>query len=678
MKLSDLSTDALSLILALGNSHLAILLWKCGNRALNGRFSNGGCTQVSLKDTRPFSTSRFPKMLLALRCLRSLEIDRGKGYLMPASDLPNTLLQLSSLLETLKLTCNGAVEVFINYPSNPRSLPESDTTSSDASLSANLWSMRAAWPVLSTLKLHEQAPLIPLTNEHLSALPPTLTHLELNQLVLRSDKLDVSLLPPALQYLRIGATPFLISSLAHMPSTLSDIGGSSWYSIAAGALPPTVTNATPCSLSSFSQIASVPRALQSLSVDEDSSISDDQFLQRAAYFPSLTTLAFSFAAHGGGKKVMHFNDILALPRTLTTLSMPPIHWESLTTADTSLDRATLPWPSNLTSLSINAPSIYGNPPPRYDWSRLPSNLKILKLHNYSFDEALAEDQGYFDTLPRSLTDIDIDFSVSMTTFFTIEKRLPPNLKALMLPTIHPSSFEYFPRTLELFSVNLNCIGPNICPYIRPMVTLEATIAVSAFPACLLYLHASIPPSTFKHLPRTLTHLVASHHHGEEVLKSYVQALPRTLIVWISERISIKFAKNALEDFSLPPNLETLHAAVPDCRYRVPASMLAFLPSSLVSLCIAVKDLQPEHLWSLPCRNNLQWAWFDEVTHHSTSFIEMPGMLDAWPENALLKLPPGFDIRHRREEAQNRNAKIESLWKRAQLYPDPRILSAATN
>lgn len=595
---------------------------------------------------------------------------------MPISELNTTLSQLSTTLETLNLTCNGAVDSFTGRLSGPSSALENPSSTSALQPHILAWNIGATHPTLKTLRLIEKGSSALLTDEHLAALPPSLTLFALTQDIPRDlppIKLNLALLPPHLQSLRLNASPFLESSIPLIPNTLCDIQGSSWDSQLLGSLPPTVTNVSPCMLQSLPTLLSIPPLLQTLVIGAAANLPGAELASYVPQLPStLTRLSFAFSARLKHKNCS-YDEILGLPRTLTALEMPSIDWASFKSSNLPtppLNYNAPPWPPSLRELSLIAPTIYGIAPPRYYWSYLPSNLKSLRLRNYSFNEPLADDQGYFDTLPRSITEIDIDFMVSTSTFFTIEKRFPPNLKSLVLPTIHPASFEYLPRTLESFKIFLNCLGRNVCPYIKPEINLEDTAAISAFPASLQSLHVSVPPSCFKHLPRTLTALLASHHHGGEVLRAHVLALPRTLLIWKCHDTSIRFAEDALADYSLPPKLETLVAAVPDCRIAVAGSMLAFLPSSLTYLQIAVRDLQPEHLRTLPCRDNLQFAWFENIGKNAAPFITKAEILALWPENALLKVPYGIENRCPQKE---REARLNALWARARLFPDPRVL-----
>lgn len=101
-KLVNLAGDVLAHILSYsGTSHCTILLWKCGNAALNAKLARDAHT-IDLKDGNIASTSRWPRMLVELRGLRSLSIQRV-GCIAPVRLLRKDLQLLSPKLEEVSL-----------------------------------------------------------------------------------------------------------------------------------------------------------------------------------------------------------------------------------------------------------------------------------------------------------------------------------------------------------------------------------------------------------------------------------------------------------------------------------------------------------------------------------------------------------------------------------------------
>lgn len=114
LSLANLPNEILALIFNNpASSHLIITLWKCGCLLLNQKLARS-ISEVTLVDTKVTSSSSYPKLLSKLPNLRSLDIDRGIGFITGSSaSLFNELRQLPRELEKLSLFSKDAPGTYL-------------------------------------------------------------------------------------------------------------------------------------------------------------------------------------------------------------------------------------------------------------------------------------------------------------------------------------------------------------------------------------------------------------------------------------------------------------------------------------------------------------------------------------------------------------------------------------
>lgn len=91
-------------ILSGSNSFLVISLWKCGDKSFNQRLSNS-VREITLKDKKPYSTSRWPRCLSRFRKLTSLSIEVLPNFGLLTGSIASLMQELETLsaLETLTI-----------------------------------------------------------------------------------------------------------------------------------------------------------------------------------------------------------------------------------------------------------------------------------------------------------------------------------------------------------------------------------------------------------------------------------------------------------------------------------------------------------------------------------------------------------------------------------------------
>lgn len=703
MLLSDLVDDVLDLVLSRKcSSYLIVNLWKCGNHALNSRLAHGGCTEVYLTDTRSFSTSRFPKLLLSLRRLRVLNINRGFAYLMPVYDLSKTLPLLYPSLETLDLRCSGAISCLLNWSSDPSSnlLKLHDTPNKDIKLedlsssgiistdyprgTSQYWNIGAAFPSLNSLTITETSPIAFVSAEDFAALPESLEDLSIGrgnfEICSLLGPVKLSVLPPNITRCNLGSVKVDLEDLRSLPPSLTDVGCVEFGQSIFAFIPSTVKKVfhyqKPFAEYLHEMTNSFPQTLEKLQI-----VVPPQATTAPAWLETLSPTLTELIICPPSTPSMRMSYVRLLPRSLTSLRMG-----NFELAEEGLNQTSKPfydWPPNLTKLIMDRSVA----PRNYDWSVLPPKVKDFEFYGLRFLEAPPEEMGLFGTLPRSITRLYLSFEVQKSAGYTIERHLPPKLTTLSMPSIHPASFPFLPETLERLKLTLNCLSSASAPYIMPLIEIDPVDAIASLPRSLRTLEMSLPPNAFKQLPRGLTELSVSHHMNGVANRVNIANLPRTLLKWVSRDSSIVFEEGAFEGGSLPPNLQVLTAIKQSSASFIPPKDLALLPPSLVSLSIGVLDLKPEHLATLPCRHNLQEFFITgpvapgkhdnflarfKLNSVDSKYPLDPNLFAVWPENTLNQFCFQYD-KETWKENQMRKQKQALLEERSRLYPDPRVI-----
>lgn len=151
--LASMPSEFLSLLLSGSCSHLALMLWKCGDTVLNTKLAHS-VLEIDLKDKMWTSTSRYPKLLSSFTKLRYLSINRNGAPLMASSkDLSVELQKLPPTLLTLKIAGREAEEAFYNHaPEWTRENPAYVTVNYELGPS-QLIDLQRIFPKLNTLEI---------------------------------------------------------------------------------------------------------------------------------------------------------------------------------------------------------------------------------------------------------------------------------------------------------------------------------------------------------------------------------------------------------------------------------------------------------------------------------------------------------------------------------------------
>lgn len=232
--LSSLSADLLDLILhdpSLG--HALVLIWRCGNRALNSKLASS-LTRAHLSSDAVL-TFACPRLVFSLRSLRSLCLSSPRSLMKKAKHWQRSLKCLPVTLEELRISSADANHAFFNYA--PRAKPQAprpgDFVETVFELGkSRFWDVGSAFPRLQTLQM--EVPSLTkgsFSPEDLTALPSGLTHLISNSIYLNAES------PCLMRYLPRGLlnldaplnitfaeqTPLMLEDWALAPPNLQDI-----------------------------------------------------------------------------------------------------------------------------------------------------------------------------------------------------------------------------------------------------------------------------------------------------------------------------------------------------------------------------------------------------------------------------------------------------------------------
>ena len=240
MRLDDFPVELLATILNDHRSHLAITLWKCGSKLLNGKLQRGAVTSVDLVVKRFGNTSRWPRCLKEFK-LERLSVRSTTHGLCSAKTLRNELKQLHGGLKELELCVSGALAAFFPLPptSNTSALKygsddyaprskraKTQETSDNDSTHYEPWNLDVTWPHMERLTIDSTVhPRNRLPPSILSLLPRSLTYL---RMVTDFTHLitDFTTLPPHLKTLDLEFGAIGKKSLSLIPSTITNLGKS--------------------------------------------------------------------------------------------------------------------------------------------------------------------------------------------------------------------------------------------------------------------------------------------------------------------------------------------------------------------------------------------------------------------------------------------------------------------
>lgn len=590
--LSFLAAEVVGQILSYSEtSHCSILLWKCGDFALQRKIKQG-VTIVELRSHNPHVFCRAPSMLLKLRSLRELRIDRGDIPLQHPTLFASMLPHLSPTLVKLELTFEGANRLFsrLVIPRVPKSsdLPQSD--SADASSTAFALSkpqmvvMDTAkhFPKLETLHVFAKASL-PL--KFLGRLPPTITELGLGFGVKNCVEL-MAAVPRTVEKLVItllaSQTSADLKVLSQLPPNVTDVD----FKSLAGAWSLPVLLSEACTTLPFGSIKrftgtafilgpGLPEFLETLNVaSNDVSALDWSLLPR--HLTSLVVPTF-----------MHYftspEELRQLPRTLRMINCP------LNLQDAKPEDL----PPRLTAIDGRFEKAKN-----FVASVLPASLRSLVVR---FDYT-SHTPHLFSDLPSGITELDLPFG-------KLQSDTDP-LPVLKLPSSLTSMKGYLdlPRDPRLLLV-------------RPCETF------SLLPSCTI-LHEILLPkycfplSALRHLPRSLisleiggifkdAHFDAIAMYEEKKIENgfvettafrrnettFLDLLPKTMKKLVSHDLSDCFLELPSKAWRRAPHFETLEIAAG--KRGLNADFLLHMRTDcLKRLFVKVDKLRDDHVSTL--------------------------------------------------------------------------------
>lgn len=472
-------------------------LWLTGNRSLQHKLAVG-VTEMSLKDVRVLSSSRYPNFLGSLRALRKLSIERA-GLMPYYRNIRSHISQLSPTLRKLTLRVSGAHRILDPAAAMLPGDSSTELTNASQSIAGNGgWTFAAAFPHLEALALD---PNEHWTKDQFSCLPPSLTSLS-------------SVNPP-----RGGIGGELSSVLPRQLLSLRVRGRHSTFPSFWANLPPHLTRLSmtfnlifPDSLDSEVYLTSHPDIYKEIALSLPRSLTEfdgesyRQLVDVSRLPSGLTTLRTSWFSPGYDNPSLNGIRIAnAFPQLTTFLAVtltPHLLLQLPSTVHTINCRYTSPeikpshWPASLTNLCMT------DTPSNFSTSILPLNgLTALDL-------GATLDLSEVTLLPRTLLDLsfargllseDVEFPPNLTSFSTLGEGQWLDLEPLSSPIA---------RTDDDDEEDENDFST---PALR--ATLNGRKVLRCFPyhklpptLTYLLLDSIIPASRLKFLPRRLRHL----------------------------------------------------------------------------------------------------------------------------------------------------------------------------
>lgn len=563
MKLSELPANVFGRILGFQRTSSALLLYKCGDRALNRTLLSVEDLSITLKDYNPRSTSRFPKLLTTLPHLRELILIRPQGTVNHHVRMSILLRGLPSTLEVIKFDFTGAGLVLLDYIPK-RNLDRSpchfhETTHGKT----RLWNVATTFPHLTTLKLRgeRRMPRLDWSAADCSRLPHSLTTFHVDYLKLGRDGRTLRALPRKMRDLKISIVlpiPFVDEEvLKHLPPNLTRLRGITFIDAGGLALLPRTLKFMDEGFFTLvmlpENIKALPPTLTRLQGDIKSLRIEDASSTSilSLYSRNLTKLDILTS----WCEPLAVEDIKALPRGLKHFG-----WESTVDFTSFEDHTTNEiknfWPSTLTSLSFSA-------------------ARHLPVSNAT----------YVGCFPKTLVRLShINLMMSGERLLSAFSNFAPNLKHLIV-TI-PSSYDKEYTKHPKLPVSLKSFKVNIwrSEWLRKLKTPNLARL------CIDSLYGS--EYTIRHdlrdLPPTLTHL--------DIGYTNLRATNRcpNLLTPLTRLRHLRIGSESHFDLDIIPKLPRTLTYLDIELFGMRRSDVKFLPPNLISLRIGGMDL-PAHL-----------------------------------------------------------------------------------
>lgn len=523
------------------SSQHVITLWKCGSHELNRRLVK--CiTNITLVDTRVTSSSRYPKLISSFPSLRTLDVDRGRGYLTGSPHhIFNELLKLPHEMTSISILAEDAVGCLDDADGEPFDwstvFPELLTLRIEFYTTKQTRSLPILPPKLETFAYSRTWSYF--NEEQCAELPKSLTAFDsfplVSELPLHHPRRPHGMtLPFAIVYLTSdyeGCLPTHLKSMS-VSAVQPDFGPPVYEADWIAFLPPTLESLYLYNVGYFTAnaISRLPKSFKSLTGEVAVDWPSFAELERAqglkqvlqVWPPNLTTL-------GTFRTFCTNDDLRYIPATLTSLCL---------NTDRGLDLQGLNTPS-LRSLKLILPDSTEEDIRFHYW---PPTLETLHFTGY----LKREDSIYLRThLPESLRtlifhcdyyDYDDEEEGAVVNAPLPAPILPIGLTALEVKYLDEAWLLDLPDTLTSLAITASMILSNSTdlwlklPFSLQLLLVEyhfhsdlPLISSHSF-AHLTHLHTLVMPSVYRfprdvleHLPSTLKRLTLTLAEGAAVV-----------------------------------------------------------------------------------------------------------------------------------------------------------------
>ena len=623
LRLYDLSDSVLAHLFANNFSWAAIMLYKCGNQALNMRLCRGGITSIALYDYDSKSTSRWPQCLKEFKGLRSLKIVRPTGPLATPKTIRSELKQFSSSLKSLKLSADDALKVIIKEPSTAQTtldagdeepaakrpkLRETQAGLEEGEKHEERWNIDNSWPQLETLSIVDSfRASADLTPADLAMLPRSLTHFNCKQAICTST--DLSVLPPKLRKLKLALGGIVADALATLPRSLTELGNSlSKRAVARwledrSLLPPTVSDRL---LLNYSQYPTVLAAIAKGTLQwpeniEALTIQDPASIQVLENLPQSLVELVIISSFGEGRLPVDLN---WLNSCIVPMSKLAVFYVDLDLEWPKIDAEI--WPSSLTHMELAAGISCEN------YHRLPRALQRLISETPLSEVTAPELKTLLDFGRRSLL-------ASEQQWQAIKAALSDGTvqRAKYISEIESGRLFGLPLSLKSVILLNRDLKGFILPPLVTKLDLNPTpgdfteFMVSSLPPPLTSLTIALQPDRIESLASVEglsgSNRETSSFYNLKNLKELdldldiltntagvVKLLPPSLRSLYLKTLKGRLLPEHLKD--LPPNLETLHI---ESRPVPLQNWLHTIPRSVTRLILPQNDVLASDLINLP-------------------------------------------------------------------------------
>lgn len=524
MRLEDLPPEIMRELTAWAGGFGTICLWASGSFALRKLMSDrGGVNRISLADTSPRSTSRWPMMLGELKGLTDLRINRGFWPLCDHQLVRKELKKLVNL-RILHLMCSDSGLILLG-------------------------DIRPNWPKIEDFRV--TALLSPL---HVSGLPETLVKIHISShswFSIAAEPTETTKLP-FLEEMSIETDlPLQIFSLT--PS-LTRLRTKTCNAAFAEVLPPTLTRLR-TTITKIEILKMLPSGLQILKVKVPFEIIDENcFL----HFKSLRKLVLSSTGFSNLETTL---SVCPFPSSLESLKI---------TKPYVVDRFEMP--SSLTSLELSALCFRGP----ISIGKVPNlrRLSLFRLRYLEGDDADDAIMAHVSLLPKSLTELEISKEVELPP--NGWHILPPQLEKLALSRIGPEAPYSAAQFSHLRELTLDCKSDFDFDFLA--------FLPKTFTSLQLTCPGPIPMEVFDMLPTEIRklHLTERGKSGELTIQGLSSLSALVNLVELYCPMNLPLIEDEMINW-LPRSLIALH--LPGHPAKLTSACFAYLPRQLQSLTL---------------------------------------------------------------------------------------------